>query len=228
MILRAKFNKRNYLKYISHLDLMRLFQRAFNKADIPIKYSEGFNPQPKFSIAAPLSLGIESEEEYMDIELEYIPVDEFVKKMNKVLPKDIQILAGKYLKKAESLNSIIEWADYEIKFDIKDKKEEINNIINNWLNKKEIIITRIIKKKGKESVKEVNIRPFIRYIIVKDNGSYTTITALLKTGSNGNLNPNDFINTLNRDCDLNIDMDTLSIKRLGLYAERNGELYKPL
>ena len=116
MILRIKFNKKNYLRYISHLDLMRLFQRSFNKANIPIKYSEGFNPHPKFSIGAPLSLGIESNEEYMDIDLEYMAVDEFIERMNGVLPKDIQIISGKYLEREESLNSIIAWESMKFNF----------------------------------------------------------------------------------------------------------------
>ncbi len=91
MILRVKFTKKGYLKYISHLDLMRLFERGFRRAQIPIKYSEGFNPQPKFSIANPLALGIESEEEYMDINLhERIPIDEFIERMNRELPDDIK------------------------------------------------------------------------------------------------------------------------------------------
>ena len=97
-MLRVKFTKESYLKYISHLDLMRLFNRTFRRADIPIKYTEGFNPQPKFSIANPLALGIESISEYMDIELEEeMPVEDFIEKMNKELPKQIRILEGKYI-----------------------------------------------------------------------------------------------------------------------------------
>ncbi|NLY85054.1 MAG: DUF2344 domain-containing protein [Tissierellia bacterium] len=230
MIIRVKFNKKNYLKYISHLDLMRLFQRSFNRANIPVKYSKGFNPQPKFSIGAPLSLGIESEEEYMDIDLEYMPVAEFIDRMNRVLPEDIQIISGKYLKREESLNSIIAWSNYEIQFktDHRKSKEEINKVIDNWLLHEKIMITKIRKKKGKEIEKEINIRPFIGNVIVKDVNNNITISVLLKTGSNGNLNPMDFVNVLNRDCELNIDMDTISIKRLALYAEKGDELYKPL
>ena len=90
MIIRALFTKKNYLRYISHLDLVRLFHRTFNRSQLQIKYSEGFNPHPKFSIANPLSLGIESEGEYIDIELENdIKIDEFIDRMNKALPQDI-------------------------------------------------------------------------------------------------------------------------------------------
>lgn len=230
MILRVKFSKKNYLKYISHLDLMRLFKRSFNRSDIPIKYSEGFNPQPKFSIGAPLSLGIESEAEYMDIELEHMPVDEFIERMNRVLPEDIQVIEGKYLEREESLNSIIAWANYEIQFEIEPKKdkEELEELIKDWLLQEEIIITRIRKKKRQKIEKEVNIRPFIGNVVIKSVNEYISISVLLKTGSNGNLNPIDFIEVLNRDNKLNIDMDTISIKRIALYGEKGNEIFKPL
>ncbi len=231
MILRVAFNKKNYLKYIGHLDLMRLFHRSFNRASVPIKYSEGFNPHPKFSIANPLSLGIESEEEYMDIDIDYIPVDEFIKKVNNVLPKDIQITKGVYLEKEESIASLIAWAFYEINFDIKEKKEkeQIEDILSKWLSGEEIIITKLRKKGKKRIEKEENIKDFIGNLVVKEiKDKSVKFDALLKSGDKGNLKPMDFIEALNRDTTLNIDMDSINIIRLGLYAEKDNNIYKPL
>ena len=231
MILRVTFNKKNYLRYIGHLDLMRVFHRSFNRADIPIKYSEGFNPHPKFSIAHPLSLGIESEEEYMDIDLEYIPVEEFVEKMNNVLPKDIQITKAVYLEKEESIASLIAWAFYEINFDISEDitKKEAEDIINTWLSKEEIMITKL-KKKGKKKIeRQENIKNLIGNLILKEiNDNNIIIETLLKSGDNGNLKPINLMEALNRDTTLNIDMDSITIKRLGLYAEKDKNIYKPL
>ncbi len=151
LMLRVKFTKENYLKYISHLDLMRLFNRAFRRANIPIKYSEGYNPQPKFSIANPLSLGIESISEYMDIELyEDILVEEFIENMNRELPKDIRILEGKHIVGNASLDSLVAWAYYEIKFSFNNLKiEEFEKVLEEWLQNEEIIIVRIRRRKGK-------------------------------------------------------------------------------
>lgn len=231
MILRVTFNKKNYLRYIGHLDLMRVFHRSFNRADIPIKYSEGFNPHPKFSIAHPLSLGIESEEEYMDVDLEYIPVEEFVEKMNNVLPKDIQITKAVYLEKEESIASLIAWAFYEINFDISEDrtKEEAEDIINTWLSKEEIMITKL-KKKGKKKIeRQENIKNLIGNLILKEiNDNNIIIETLLKSVDNGNLKPINLMEALNRDTILNIDMDSITIKRLGLYAEKDKNIYKPL
>lgn len=211
---------------------MRLFHRAFNKSGIKIKYSQGFNPQPKFSIANPLSLGIESEEEYMDIELEEkISIKEFMEKINEVLPKDVQILDAKYIKKGKSLGSIISWAFYEIKFLINENLEEkeIEKDLINYLEKKEILILKT-RKKGRRKVEtQVNIRDFISNVVVKEyKNNIVTLEAMLKSGGNGNLKPVDFISSLKKESNINIDMDSLTIRRLELYAEEKSKIYKPL
>ena len=230
MILRVKFYKKNYLKYISHLDLMRLFQRSFNRAEIPINYSQGFNPHPKFSIANPLALGIESEEEYMDVEMDYIPTEEFIEKMNIVLPEDVQITKAEYLEKEESIASLIAWAFYQIDFSISEKKdkETLQDIFNKWLSQEEIMMTKS-RKKGKRKIeKEEDIKNLIGNLVIKDlKDKDISIDILLKSGSNGNLKPTDFMEVLARDNPIEIDMDSITIKRLALYAEKDNNIYKP-
>lgn len=211
---------------------MRLFQRSFGRANISIKHSEGFNPHPKFSIANPLSLGIESEEEYMDIDLDdKIPVAEFIGRMNKVLPQDIQIIKGAYLEKEESIASLIAWAFYEMKFDTNKVKTkiELEDMFNKWLSREEIMITRL-RKKGKRKIEsEENIKSFIGNLVVKHiEDNKITIDVLIRSGGNGNLRPNDFIDALNRDNNLGIELDSIMMKRLGLYAEKDNNIYKPL
>ena len=68
---RALFEKVGNARYISHLDLMRVFQRAFKRAGLPLTHTQGFNPRPSVSIALPLSLGVESRCELLDFELEH-------------------------------------------------------------------------------------------------------------------------------------------------------------
>lgn len=86
------FTKKGLMKYISHLDLMRLFMRAFRRADLPVKMTEGFNPHPKFSIKRALKLGLESDNEEATIVLkEPIAPEEFKQRLQKQLPKGIQI-----------------------------------------------------------------------------------------------------------------------------------------
>jgi radical SAM-linked protein len=86
------FSKKNDLKFISHLDLMRLFSRAFRRAGIPVKITEGFNPHPKFSIKRALKLGVESENEEASVVLTQAlaPLD-FTQRLNNQLPEGIFI-----------------------------------------------------------------------------------------------------------------------------------------
>ena len=86
------FSKKGLMRYISHLDLMRLFMRAMRRARFPLKMSEGFSPHPKLSFKRALKLGVESESEEASILLKYpvTPVD-FANKLQKQLPEGIQV-----------------------------------------------------------------------------------------------------------------------------------------
>ena len=80
------------MKYISHLDLMRLFMRALRRAELPIKMTEGFSPHPKISIKRALKLGVESDNEEATIVLNnFITLEEFKEKLQKQLPQGIEI-----------------------------------------------------------------------------------------------------------------------------------------
>lgn len=86
------FSKTGMMRYISHLDLMRLFMRAMRRADLPIKMSEGFSPHPKLSIKRALKLGLESEHEEANILLK-LPVSpqDFKDRLQKQLPEGIKV-----------------------------------------------------------------------------------------------------------------------------------------
>ena len=80
------------MRYISHLDLMRLFTRAMRRADLPLKLSEGFSPHPKFSIKRALKLGLESEHEEAAIVLKFpVETEDFKARLQKQLPEGIKI-----------------------------------------------------------------------------------------------------------------------------------------
>lgn len=80
------------MRYISHLDLMRLFMRALRRAEMPIKMSEGFNPHPKFSIKRALKLGLESSNEEAAIVLtQQVGNEVFMERLQKQLPEGIEI-----------------------------------------------------------------------------------------------------------------------------------------
>ena len=86
------FSKKGRMKYISHLDLMRLFMRSLRRAGLPLKISEGFNPHPKLSIARALKLGLESEHEEARIVLrEFVKPQDFKTRLQMQLPQGITI-----------------------------------------------------------------------------------------------------------------------------------------
>jgi len=90
------FTKKGTIRFISHLDLMRLFMRAFRRANLPLKMTEGFNPHPKFSIKRALKLGVESDNEEAVLVLrERIGEEEFREKLQKQLPEGIEIKSVK-------------------------------------------------------------------------------------------------------------------------------------
>ncbi|MBM3243599.1 MAG: DUF2344 domain-containing protein [Candidatus Omnitrophica bacterium] len=86
------FTKTGLMKYISHLDLMRLFMRAMRRAELPLKLSEGFSPHPKLSLKRALKLGLESENEEASVLLT-LPVlpEEFKNRLQQKLPEGIRI-----------------------------------------------------------------------------------------------------------------------------------------
>jgi radical SAM-linked protein len=133
--LRITFSRGEELKYITHLDLMRLWQRVFRRADIPLVYSQGFSPHPHISLAAPLAIGVTSSCELMDIFLERrLSPHFFIKSVKEQLPVGISILevseVGVML---PSLQSQLRFAEYKITVYADKKREEVEAAINSLL-----------------------------------------------------------------------------------------------
>lgn len=125
--LRIRFSRGEQLKYISHLDLLRLWQRALNRAGIGLAYSEGFNPHPRMSLAAPLALGITSEAELMDIVLDkWSSPHAFTAAITRQLPPGIDVLqvAGIAMT-LPSLQSQVSFSEYYVKINTNRTRGEI-------------------------------------------------------------------------------------------------------
>ena len=117
--LRIRFGRGEEIKFISHLDIMRLWDRAFHRARIPLAYSEGFNPHPKMSLAAPLAVGVTSEAELMDVFVDR-PVTPhwFTSAVNQQLPPGITILGVfQTALTLPSLQSQVRYADYRVQLE---------------------------------------------------------------------------------------------------------------
>ncbi|QOX77696.1 TIGR03960 family B12-binding radical SAM protein [Trichlorobacter lovleyi] len=113
--LRMRFSKTGPIRYLSHLDLINLFTRAVQRAGVPILYSQGFHPHPRFSFATATSVGVESQAEYLDLFVGDIGADEALRRLNQVLPAGIAILESHEVDlKAPSLSPLIEATRYRV------------------------------------------------------------------------------------------------------------------
>lgn len=229
-LIRTKFNKEGDMIYISHLDLQKLLQRAFRRAEINLAHSQGYNPHPKISYGNALALGTESQGEYFDAEIEdNITIQEYLNKMNEQLPKGIKFIDAKEINnQTPSLASNIEYGEYIFKIEIQKTltKEFIKTKIVDFMSNEEIIITKR-NKKGK--LVESNIRPMIRNFDLLDlSDKEITLEATIATGSKANLNTAIFIPKILELLELEIDPLDVDILRRDLYVLNDGELLSPM
>lgn len=138
--LRVKFSRNDDIKFLSHLDLMRLWERVFRRAGLSLTYSEGFSPHPKISLAAPLPVGVTSQGELMDIWLnKWMSPDGFIKQVKSQLPADIDLLEVSVVVPEEpSLQSRVRFAEYIVAVQTDKSQEEVNAMINSLLDKQKL------------------------------------------------------------------------------------------
>ena len=177
---RITFSKTGPLVFISHLDLAHTFVRAFNRAGLPLRYSEGFNPHPKLVFALPLSVGMAGENEMCDVGLKQdMSKEEFEEKIRAVMPphitiKNVSEAGGKFknIKSAEYLYTL----------------PEITGICDNmkkFLSKDDITVT----KKTKSGEKDINIKPQIFSYHIAEISGNTELVLCIDASSAGYLNP---------------------------------------
>ena len=229
-IIRAKYKKEDDMIFISHLDLQRLLQRAFRRAEINLSYSQGFNPHPKMSYGNALALGVESQGEYVDIEIEDdITVEEFLRRINEELPQGVAFIkAEEITPQTPSLSSQIEYGEYLFNIDLEEplSKELVKSNVLEFVKRDSIMITKT-NKKGK--VVENDIRPLIRtFDLVSLDDNRATFETIIATGSKANLNINILIPLLLEILGIEIDPREVETIRRDLYAVKEGELVTPL
>lgn len=218
MKIRVKFAKRGVLKYIGHLDLMRYFQKAFRRTDINVLYSKGFNPHMIMSFASPLGVGLESEGEYFDVEVDdNEDVSLMADKLNEQMAEGIEVI--KVIKLPDnSMNAMasIQAADYELRF---DNNTPLNNdFINTYTNNDELIFTKATKR----SEKTFNVKEFIYDLKIIDSN---TLFIRTDASSAGNLKPQTALEAILKYMQKDISDYPFHIFRLDLYRSGdNGEL----
>lgn len=157
--LRLRFSKTGRAVWISHLDLMQTMQRAFSRAGLALKYSEGYNPHPQISIALPLSVGAASRCELMDFRLrEDAEPSTLPERLTAALPEGIEVLAAY---EAEGKCAGIKWLEIEGRFEYDEREPAaLLEPLRAFFARESIVITR----KTKRGVGESDIRPAFRSI----------------------------------------------------------------
>ena len=182
--IRVRYQKKGLIRFTSHLDMMRAFSRAFNRTDIAIYYTEGFNPHPYLVLGLPLSLGFESECDLCDFRVtDDQDLREIVAELQRALPPGIQILSA-----AENGMPLGKIAYVRYRTELRcaaGYTAEHCEQLRRFFEREEIPM----EKKSKRGLQTVNIRPLIEEIAVEQTeDGVLRIDSLLAAG-NGSLNP---------------------------------------
>lgn len=233
--IRARFQRGEQVKYISHLDLVRAFERAFRRSGLPISYSQGFNPRAEMVFGLPLAVGVTSEAEYADFKFDkHIASEDFISIINRHLPGGIKVMEAWDLKDKGNIMSAVSASVYEITFVIL-QGENGNKIIENIHSLKDEDELLVDKKTKKGNV-EVNIKPLIKelkaeYLYgnewdgIKDGNNidgqnvhrYIKMTAHVSAGSKNNLKPDLLMEAIKKY--LNVKIEILRTHRIELFIK---------
>lgn len=217
---RLIFSKTDRCKYISHLDINRCMARAFARAQVPLWFTEGFNPHPYMSFSLPLSLGVESCCESVDLRIVGdISNSELKENINKMLPTGIQIVdvVDDFRDSSE-----IAFSDYVYKFEFKDNEQALMKI-KKVLDSDEILAEKKAKKGKRRIVKETNIKPFIDKYNISIRDKDIILNIRLAAGIEKNLNPTLLFDTIIRLIDM--DFEWRSISRISL-LDKDYKIFK--
>lgn len=225
---RIAYTKVNEAKYIAHLDLAKVFERALRRAGVRLAYSEGFNPHPKISFGSALAVGVEGEQEYVDIELEQeIDLKEILGRLQEQLPSGIRLIEGRYVNQAaKALMAVLNSASYQVivSMALPITEARLQESIAAWLGRQQVTYVRY-SKKGRV---EKDIRPWVKVLTGKIQGDEAVFEVEVEVGNQGSVRPEEVLGSL---CDLEnlpLDLDHLRIKRTGIYVSYEGQKLSPL
>lgn len=191
MKLRVKFSKFGPVRFIGHLDVMRFFQKAIRRAEIDIAYSQGFSPHQIMTFASPLSVGLTSKGEYMDIEINsMISCEDIKNRLNAASVPGIEVLSVKLLpENAGNAMASVAAAQYSVKFrEGREPRLKIEDVLDDFLSQEQILYV----KETKKGTRELDLKEGIYKLEWKDH----VFSMLLNASSAGNIKPIQIIEAL--------------------------------
>ena len=192
---RLLFEKMGRSVWISHLDLMRVFQRAFKRAGLPLTHTQGFNPRPSVSIALPLSVGIESECELLDFDLDNtddVSLDDIKERLNDKLIEGVRVLEvyrdGRKIRDLSHLRCQI-----SLQYDKQVPTDAVSQILD-LFSRSEVLV----EKKTKSGIQEQNIIPMVRSITIAAAEHNVVMLDAVICCQNPTLNPVQLIHAVSK------------------------------
>lgn len=208
---RLKFRKLGPVRFVGHLDLMRTIQKTFRRANIPIAYSEGFNPHQVFSFATALAVGVSSDGEYVDLKLtEETPVEVIMAAANAVAPSGIEFIEGVVIqdKEPKAMAALV-----AAKYRITSFKPFITQaLLDELLEAKELIVK---KKNKKGKINDFDVRPGIFELSLEGDD----LMMLIATGSSMNVKPEMILTLLTEKAGLVYNRGDFAFHRIELYHQ---------
>ena len=218
MKLRVKFKKFGAVRFIGHLDVMRFFQKAIRRAGLDIAYTGGYSPHQIMTFASPLGVGLESNGEYMDIEVNSLTsCSDVIERLNNASVQGIEITSVKILPdNAGNAMASVAAAKYTVRFrDGRTPNISIDSKLPVFLNQEKIEIT----KKTKKGIRELDLKPGI-FELSWDGKAFHM---LVDASSAGNIKPIQIIEALFSTADEILQENALLITREDVYTNTGTE-----
>lgn len=218
MKLRIKFKKFGPVRFIGHLDVMRFFQKAIRRAGIDVRYTTGFSPHQVMSFAAPLGVGLTSNGEYMDIEVNsMVSCQDIEERLNQASVPGIEVISVKVLPEgAGNAMASVAAASYTVRFrEGREPAADMGAALPGFLAKEQILIT----KETKKGSREVDLKPGIYRLEWSDGAFHMLVDA----SSGGNIKPIQIIEALLADCGELLQENALIVTREEVYTDTGTE-----
>lgn len=225
MTYRFKFSKGEEIKFIGHLDIVQAFQRALKRADLPIAYSNGYNPHQQISFASPLSLGYISVGEYGDLKLtKDIPPKDVMERLNAVMPDGMVINEIIRLKEGvKNTMASVSAGRYRAYLDSRIKPQMVEENLEKYFAMEEIIVM----KKTKKNFKETDIKPDILELKNVSEENQGIIEMVVASGSTRNLKPESVAEGFYNFIGIEYNKFKIGFERVDLYMIKDAQ-YVPL
>ena len=213
---RINYEIRGPLAFLSHLEIMRLWQRAMLRCHLPIAWSQGFNPRPKLSLGPARNVGVEGLSEYLDAEFSAdVKSAALIEKLNGILPDGVRVLKAREIPTGtKMLEAVINEAVYKVTF-LNGMPEDAADKVKALMDADQCLYLR----KSPKGEKEIDLRSYLLGIELQGDTMFLSV----KTGTSGSLRVAELLTVLGY---WDIIKD-IKIQRMGLFVTEGAKRFTP-